>query len=70
VQFNGVASGTLLNISNFLVSSTNPQWAVGIGYVSTALFAIMGAIAVAYTLITGGRAEVPGTVEPNDTTKI
>ena len=64
VQFNNIGTtGTLANISNFLVSSTNPQWAVGIGYVSTALFAIMGAIAAGYTLITGGRAEVPGTAE-------
>ena len=64
VQFNNIGTtGTLANISNFLVSSSNPQWAVGIGYVSTALFAIMGAIAAGYTLITGGRAEVPGTAE-------
>ena len=60
VQFNQVApAGPLQNISNFLNSSTNAQWAVGIGYVTTALFAIMGAVAVGYTLITGGRAEVP-----------
>ena len=60
MQFNQVApAGPLQNISNFLNSSTNAQWAVGIGYVTTALFAIMGAIAVGYTLITGGRAEVP-----------
>jgi uncharacterized membrane protein len=64
VQFNNIGTtGTLATISNFLVSSTNQQWAVGIGYVSTALFAIMGAVATAYTLITGGRAEVPGTAE-------
>ena len=56
VQFNSVAPGAF---SNFLVTSTNTQWAVAIGYVSTALFAIMGAIATAYVLITGGRAEVP-----------
>jgi hypothetical protein len=56
VQFNSVAPGAF---SNALVTSTNAQWAVGIGYVSTALFAIMGAIATAYVLITGGRAEVP-----------
>ena len=56
VQFNSVAPG---GFSNFLVSSTNPTWAVALGYVSTALFAIMGAIATAYVLITGGRAEVP-----------
>ncbi len=60
VQFNAVApAGAFANISSFLVTSSNPNWAVGIGYVSTALFAIMGAVAAGYTLITGGRAEVP-----------
>jgi hypothetical protein len=59
VQFTSVAPGSLGNISNWLVTGTNNQWAVGLAYVSIALFAIMGAIAVAYTLITGGRAEVP-----------
>ena len=60
VQFNNVApNSTFQNISNFLVTATNTQWAVGIGYVTTALFAIMGAIAAVYTLRTGGRAEVP-----------
>jgi hypothetical protein len=60
VQFNSVApAGALANISSFLVTHSNPNWAVGIGYVSTALFAIMGAIAAGYTLITGGRAEAP-----------
>lgn len=57
VQFNGVATGPWLNISNFLVSNTNTNWAIGIGYVSIALLAIMGAIATAYALRTGGRAE-------------
>jgi len=60
VQFNSVApAGAFATISSFLVTNSNPSWAVGIGYVSTALFAIMGAIAAGYTLITGGRAEVP-----------
>ena len=60
VQFNSVApAGAFATISSFLVTSSNPNWAVGIGYVSTALFALMGAIAAGYTLITGGRAEVP-----------
>ena len=58
VMLNQVATGTMLNISNFLVSNTNPVWAVDIGYITTALFAIMGAIAVVYVLRTGGRAEV------------
>ena len=57
VQFNAVATGTLGSISAFLVTASNPNWAVGIGYVSIALLAIMGAAAAAYTLITGGRAE-------------
>jgi hypothetical protein len=59
VQFNAVASGQFANISNALVTATNPQWAVGLAYVSIALSAIMGAIATGYVLVTGGRAEVP-----------
>ncbi len=59
VQANTVAAGQMATISNFLVTSTNPTWAVGIGYVSIALLAIMGAVAAGYTLITGGRAEIP-----------
>jgi hypothetical protein len=62
VQFNAVApAGAFATISNFLVTNSNPNWAVGIGYVSTALFAVLGAVATGYTLITGGRAEVPET---------
>jgi len=59
VQFSAVAPGSLGGISSWLVSGSNTNWAVGLAYVSTALFAIMGAIAVVYTLMTGGRAEVP-----------
>jgi len=60
VQLNTVATGgPFEGISNWLVTSSNPNWAVGLAYVTTALFAIMGAIAAGYTLITGGRAEVP-----------
>ena len=60
VQLNSVAAGgPFESISNFLVTSSNTNWAVGLAYVSVALFAIMGAIAAVYTLRTGGRAEVP-----------
>jgi hypothetical protein len=60
VQFNTVAAGgSFAGLSNWLVTSSNTNWAVGLAYVTTALFAIMGAIAAGYTLITGGRAEVP-----------
>jgi hypothetical protein len=61
VQGNAIAAGTMANISNFLVTNSNPTWAVGIGYVATALFAIMGAVATVYVLRTGGRAEVEET---------
>lgn len=61
VQANGVVTGTFADISNFLVTSTNPFWAVGIAYVSVGLLALMGAIAVWYTLRTGGRADVAET---------
>jgi hypothetical protein len=57
VQSNAVAQGPWAAVSMFLVTSSNPTWAVGIGYVSIALMAILGAIAAGYTLFTGGRAE-------------
>jgi len=60
VQLSTVAAGgPFAGLSNWLVTSSNTNWAVGLAYVTTALFAIMGAIAAGYTLITGGRAEVP-----------
>ena len=60
VQLNTVATGgPFEGLSNWLVTSSNPNWAVGLAYVTTALFAIMGAVAAGYTLRTGGRAEVP-----------
>ncbi|HEV2662220.1 MAG TPA: hypothetical protein VGU68_16550 [Ktedonobacteraceae bacterium] len=59
VQANSVAQGGLLTISNFLVTNTNPNWAVGLTYVSIALLAIMGVVATVYALRTGGRPEVP-----------
>jgi len=43
---------------SFLVTNTNPGWAVGLAYVSIAFLAMMGAIAAWYALRTGGRAEV------------
>jgi hypothetical protein len=58
VQALGVVTGTFEDVAKFLVTSENPNWAVAIAYVSIALLAIMGAVAVGYTLRTGGRAEV------------
>ena len=59
VQAANVLTDKFAAISNFLVTSTNPNWAVALAYVSVAALAIMGAVAVGYTLRTGGRAEVP-----------
>ena len=61
VQAAGVVTGRFADVSNFLVTSANPNWVVGLAYVSVALLAIMGAVAVAYTLRTGGRADVTET---------
>jgi hypothetical protein len=63
VQANAIVGSNFTGISNFLVTSTNPFWAVGLAYLSVALLAIMGAIAAGYTLMTGGRAEVSETQE-------
>ncbi len=59
VQANAIVADPFTQISNFLVTSSNPIVAVGLAYVSIALLAIMGAVAVVYALRTGGRAEVP-----------
>jgi hypothetical protein len=57
VQGNAIVGPGFSNVSNWLVTSTNPFWAVGLAYVSIGLLAVMGAIAAGYTLITGGRPE-------------
>ena len=59
VQANTVVTGTFLNISNWLVTNTNPFWAVGLAYVSIGLLGVMGIAAAAYALRTGGRPEEP-----------
>jgi hypothetical protein len=58
VQFNQVATGPMLNVSNFLVTNSNTSWAVAIAYVSVAALAIMGAVAAIYAVRTGGRAKI------------
>src|SRR5689334_248576 len=59
VQANQIAADQLGTISQFLVTNTNPIWAVGMAYASIALISIMGAIAVIYVLRTGGQPEAP-----------
>jgi hypothetical protein len=61
VQFNQVATGPMLNVSNFLVTNSNTGWAVAIAYVSVAALAIMGAVAAIYAVRTGGRAKISET---------
>jgi hypothetical protein len=63
VQANAVSAGGLANVSNFLVTNTNPFWAVGLAYVSVGLLGLLGAIAVGYVLKTGGRADTSGEAE-------
>lgn len=58
VQANAIATGPFQGISNFLVTNTNSNWAVGIAYTSIILLAIMGAIATIYVVRTGGRADI------------
>ncbi len=65
VQATAVAKDQLLTISNFMVTSTNPGWAVALAYISVALLAILGAVAAGYAIKTGGRAEAPETTSAN-----
>lgn len=58
VQAAGVATGQLADISNWLVTATNPDWALGFAYASIALVAIMGAVAAIYAIRTGGQPEL------------
>jgi hypothetical protein len=67
VQANAIVGSNLVNVSNFLVTSTNPFWAVGLCYVSVGLMALLGAVAAGYTLMTGGRPEAAETVEATET---
>lgn len=57
VQANDVATGWVKSVSDFLVTSSNVDWARGITYFSVSIMGVLGAIAAAYTLKTGGRAE-------------
>jgi hypothetical protein len=58
VQADQVSTGGIATIGQFLVTNTNPFWAVGIAYVSIGLLALLGAIAVVYALRSGGRPEI------------
>src|SRR5215469_14818411 len=58
VQASQVSTGAIANVGSFLVTNTNPIWAVGVAYLSIALIAVMGAVAVGYALRSGGRAEI------------
>src|SRR5690349_3466627 len=58
VQADQVSTGGIATIGRFLVTNTNPFWAVGLAYVSAGLLAVLGAIAVVFALRSGGRAEI------------
>jgi hypothetical protein len=57
VQASDVATGSIKSISDFLVTSSNNDWALPLTYISIGLLAVLGAVAAGYTLKTGGRAE-------------
>ncbi|HEU0027699.1 MAG TPA: hypothetical protein VFQ25_11335 [Ktedonobacterales bacterium] len=65
VQAASIATGQLADIANWMVSTSNPTWALGFAYVSIGLLAVMGAIAAIYAIRTGGRPEPA--VEPATT---
>lgn len=65
VQMSGIAQGPFVAISSFLVTNTNPTWAVALAYISVALLAVFGAMAALYAVRTGGRAELPETTSTN-----
>ncbi len=67
VQANAIVGSSMASVSNFLVTSTNPFWAVGLSYVSVGLMALLGAIAAGYTLLTGGRPQEEELANPVDT---
>lgn len=66
VQANAVAAGQALGVANWLVTSTNPVWAVGFAYAAIALLSVMGAVAVGYTLMTGGQPDTSSVGAPAD----
>ncbi len=68
VQASQVSAGGIANVGKFLVTNTNPVWAVGVAYLSIALIAAMGAIAVGYALRSGGRAEIEAAPATTSTT--
>lgn len=46
----GGLSGPLGDVASFMVTTTNPAWAIPLTYLSMAIVGILGAIAVAYNL--------------------
>lgn len=64
VQANDIAAGQWASITSWMVTASNPVWAVGFAYVSIGLLAIMGAYAAIYAILTGGRADLEARVAP------
>jgi hypothetical protein len=59
VQANGVVTGPFLDLSNWLVTSSNPVTAVAFCYVSIGLIGALAIVAIVYSLRTGGQPEEP-----------
>ena len=60
VQANSVVTGPFLDLSNWLVTSSNPVTAVAFCYVSIGLIGALAIVAIVYSLRTGGQPQEPG----------
>jgi len=59
VQANSVVTGPFLDLSHWLVTSSNPVTAVAFCYISSGLICALAIVAIVYSLRTGGQPEEP-----------
>lgn len=59
VQANTVVTGPFLDLSHWLVTSSNPVTAVAFCYISSGLIGTLAIVAIVYSLRTGGQPEEP-----------
>jgi len=59
VQANSVVTGPFLDLSHWLVTSSNPVTAVAFCYISSGLIGALAIVAIVYSLRTGGQPEEP-----------
>lgn len=59
VQANTVVTGPFLDLSHWLVTSSNPVTAVAFCYISSGLIGTLAIVAIVYSLRTGGQPDEP-----------